>query len=425
LSYPAPFYPQLSDEVIYYVRPAGDDSNSGLSAGAAFLTYDRALAALRREAFGRSQIIDISTMAIAEANQKVIPSPPTGINWDLNASAPAPDNFFYRTKFQLRASPILDTAITINNVAADAVTSLMTLTVDEVLVPSAHIGQFVIGDSIAEYGVVVSNTAADIFVAAPAGTIPLGAAGIYGPGATMTFGDAANIFQQALYMLPMSDVTFQGIGFGSTASSKAASLTIYPRFPVNLLLCSFEGLSFEQGGGNVTMDACYIHDKNWGQNGTPVMVRGCFFDGITFNVHGDGAVGFGGFNGCVFDGCSPVFGGNFETRASVNLTDCEVRNATSQGVLARVMGGNITDTRIDNSAAQGILCDRPVYLRMNNVVGTGNGTYGISILNGAQVQDVGVNTITGVTNDIELGAGNGVTWAAMPATAAAEFVRVF
>lgn len=419
-------FPGEPQEVRYVRTTGGNDANDGLTPATAWLTQSKGLAFVAGFSTNRSKILDVSDCVFAANEQLNLPALLGGVNFDLDFAGLGPNNFSDRSIGQIRASQTLQQALTVTLVTPDATTGLVVLTVAEVLVVNAHVGQLVIGSGLVEYGVVQSNGVNTLTLSTlnAVWTAPVGA---YTPSCSWTFGDAANFFQQATYAGILSNYTFQGINFLANGAAQSA-LTLYTLFPVHLQLCQIEGLVLE-GGGHATMDACYI-TRRFAQNGAAATIRSSFFDAVTFNNHGDGASGVGQIQGCMFDGCGPLLSGNLESRMGLSMSGCEIDNATAQGIIFRGANlGFIEDTRIQNSAADGIRVDTPCLLRLDTVVGAANVGYGVELLNGAQLEAVAGVTLTGTLNDVFLGGTGAVAWAAAPATdvgaVAPQFCRLF
>lgn len=421
-------YPAGTQELRYVRSATGDDTNDGLTPATAWQSVNKGLSFLAGFSTNRLKTLDVSDSTFSADEALNFPALLGGNNDDLSFADPGPNNFFFRTIGQIRAAQTLQQALTVTLVTPDPVTGLPTLTVSETLTPGAHVGQFVIGSGLAEYGVCVFNDASTLLVASTGSTFTA-PVGTYLPSTTWTFGDAANIFQQATYATLLSNFTFQGIDFRTNGAAKTA-LTVYGVMPWHIQLCKVEGLKILGGGQLGIMDACHI-TRRYGQDGAPMMNRSSFFDALTFENHGDGAVGTNSYLGCYFDGCNAVLAGNFESRMGVQMQNCEIANSTAQGIIVR--GGNVNriqDTRIRDSASDAVLVDAPLRLRMDNVVGTGNVGHGVKAENGAQIEISGTTpTVTGTVGDVDLGGAGTTAWGAAPATdvaaGAPQFCRLF
>jgi hypothetical protein len=424
---PSNIFPAGTEELRYVRSATGDDANDGLTPATAWQTLNKGLGFLAGFSTNRRKTLDVSDSTFSATEQLNFPALFGGVDADLSFAGSGPNNFFFRTIGQIRAEQSLQQALTVTNVTPDATTGLPTLTVSQVLVPNAHVGQFVIGAGLAEYGVVVTNDANTLLVASASNvfTAPVGA---YLPSTTFTFGDAANFFQQATYINMFAHFTVQGISFLANGANQTA-LTVLPSMPWNMQLCQLQGLTVLGGSQLGTMDACYI-TRRYGQDGASMICRSSFFDAVTFENHGDGASGLDAYISCFFDGCNPVLAGNFESRMGVQMQDCEIANGTAEGILVRGANVNrIEDTRIRDCATDGIIVDAPVRLRVDNVVGTNNGGFGARLQNGAQVEVLNGPTLTGASGQVSLGGTGATTWAAAPATdvgaGAPQFCRIF
>lgn len=422
-------YP-VNDSQVWYVRTAtGNDNNDGLTPATAFATLDRGFQAWQAFSYYRQQILDVTDCAFAANEILNLPQPVAGVSFDLDAGASGPNNYVYRSLAQLRAAPTLVQSLTVTNVAADAVTGMVTLTVSEALVPSAHIGQFVIGSGLLEYGTIAANDASTITVASTNVTWTA-QVGIYEPSCSFTFGDSGNFFNQAVYLRPLCEWFLSGIDFRSTGSSKVAALSIFPGAPVNMQLCKFEGLEIGAGAGAVQMDACDIHSKNYGQVGGPVTLRSSVLRDLDFNIHGDAGSGINEFFALWIENCQPFGQGNFESRFSFQLEASEIVGSSGVGILhSSGAPSRAIDCRVRNSASHGALCRFNSFLRLENVQGTGNGGVGCKVESGSQVQATAGTGVTGAGGDVQVGANGAIGWGSLPdtdlAALASQICRAF
>jgi len=65
------------------------------------------------------------------------------------------------------------------------------------------------------------------------------------------------------------------------------------------------------------------------------------------------------------------------------------------------------------------------FLRVTDIIGTGNGGYGIRLENGAFLETSGTNTLTGTSGDIKPGALGATLWGGLPVTDPTQLVRAY
>ena len=420
-------YPAGTEEIRYVRSATGDDANDGLSPATAWLTLNKGLGFLSGFSTNRNLILDVSDSTFSDSEQLNFPALFGGVNNDLDFGGIGVNNFFFKTIGQIRASQTLQQALTITLVTPDPVTGMPVFTVSEGLTPGAHVGQFILGSGLSEYGVIVANDASTLTVASTI-TALTGPVGVYIPSTTFTFGAGDdNFFQESIYIDMFANYTIQGISFLANGTFQSA-LAVNSVMPWHLFLCQIQGL-YVSGPGQGVMDACYV-TRLFGLNAASMERRSSFFDGCNMLNHGDGASGMNNVNGCYFDSCQPVFSGNVESRVGGSITNTEIANGSAEGVIMR--GGNIgriKDCRIRDCAADGILADVPMRLLVDNVVGTGNVGHGALLQNGAQAGVLNGPTLTGTVGEVSLGGTGTVAWAAAPATDVAalapQFCRIF
>lgn len=415
-----------SPAIVYYVRPTGNDANDGLTPATAFATFPRALRQFPLALANQPIVIDITGMVIT-ANELLNLGGVTlgGISFDIDFTATSPNNFYSRHDRQIRSEVVLNTALNVTGQAFDPVDGILRLTVSNALVANALRGKFAIGAGLGEYGDIQSNTGGagpnTIEVANIVGmTLPIGA---YDPGATMTFGNAANFQEQAIYLNALCAWTFQGIRFTSNGP-KAAAISVWPQAPVAFTLCEIRGIEVTAGPGVVTIDGCYMNGRTFAQNGATMTVTQSYFQGVSFLCHGSGASGLNEWIGNILDGCSPYGGGNVESRYTFEVQNMRVVAATSNAVQARFGVSRMINSSINGSAASGIVASNHVFLTLDNVQGAGNVGYGLEALRGAYCDGLNGTAIAGTINQVLVGSAGGFAWAAMPQIDATTFVRV-
>lgn len=416
--------------LIYYVRPGGSDTNDGLTPATAFATLERALHFMAISDVNLPVVIDVTGMTGANAisgNSVLNLGGNTlgGLSFDLDLAATSPNNFFSRQSHQIRSDLALVQGLTVTGSAFNATTGLLTLTVSDALVANALRGKFAVGSVLGEYGCIRSNTGGagpnTIQVANIIGlTNPVGA---YEPGATLRFGDAANFFEQAIYLNALSDWSLQGL-FIESNGPKATAINIWPNAPVYLTLCDVAGMSVRSGSGQVVIDGSYIHDQTFAQDGGSISAAQSYFRSLSFLCHGSGDAGLNEWIGVMFEGCTPFGGGNVESNCSFEVQNAQFDGALTNAVQALFGVSRLRNTIIQNSGASGVVARNPVALTLDNVQGTGNVGYGLEAYYGAIVRNAGATAITGTLNDVVVGAVGAATWAGTPITDADQLVRV-
>lgn len=424
-------YPADEPDLVFYVRPGGNDNNDGLTPATAFATWDRAKREQDLYSVNRSVIIDITGMiganAIVDLNLEQLGGTQLGgIRFDLDLTATSPNNFFSRCHRQVRSEVVLDTALVVTAQNFDATSGILQLTVTNALVLDELRGLFAIGSVLGEYGVIQSNTGGagpnTIEVANIVGlTAPIGA---YAPNAEMSFGDPANPFEQALYVLAMCDWSFQGIRFTSNGP-KAAAVSVWPNAPVHFTLCQLEGVEINEGSGTVYFDGCFFDGQSYVQDGATASITQCVFFATSFLCHGSGASGLNELVGNIWQSCVTGFGGgNTESRYTYQMQNCRITTSTNEGIFALFGVNRIEDTTVSLCNKSGIVARNHVVLFLENVQGAGNTGFGCEASYGAIVRNSGGTAVTGTTNDVSIGALGANTWAATPLTDLDQLVRV-
>lgn len=408
-----------------YVRPTGSDSNNGRTEETAFATLGHALEQFPI-ALNRAVIVDITGMVIdAEEVLNLGGETLGGISFDLDLAATSPNNFFSRHRRQIRSELTPVSALNVTAQAFDATDGILRLTVSNALVANALLGKFAIGANLGEYGVIQSNTGGagpnTIEVANILGmTTPIGA---YGPGATLTFGDAANFFEQAIHLNALCDWTIQGVRINSNGP-KATAISVWPQTPVSFTLCEIAGMEIAAGPGIVTIDGCYINGETFAQNGAACTVNQSFFRGVNFLCHGSGASGLNEWIGNILVGCTAFGGGNAESRYTFEVQNMRIVGGTNGGVQARFGVSRMIASTVNTCGASGIVAIGPVFLTLDNVQGVGNVGYGLEATKGAYVDGANGTAVAGTINQVLVGGAGAFAWAAMPQIDPNTFVRV-
>jgi hypothetical protein len=418
--------PYGSAALVYYVRPAGNDANDGRTPATAFATLTRALQQFPLALVNRPVVIDITGMTIT-ANEVLNLGGNTlgGISFDIDFTATSPNNFYSRHARQLRSELTLYTVLNVTGSAFDPDDGILQLTVSNALVANELRDKFAVGSVLGEYGAIQSNTGGPgpntIEVANLVGLT--GPVGVYDPGATLQFGDAANGQEQAIYLNALCDWTIQGIDITSNGP-KAAAITVWPQAPVTFTLCRIAGMDLQAGAGVVTIDGCALVGQTFAQNGATCTVQQSLFRSLSFLCHGSGASGLNEWIGNIIDGCNAFGGGNVESRYTYEGQNLRVVNGTGNGVQARFGVSRLINSTINNCAASAVGASNHVFLTLSNVQGAGNVGYGVEASNNATVEGTNGTAVTGTIDDVLVGGAGAFAWGAMPQIDPNTFVRV-
>lgn len=422
---------------IRYLRPGGDNGNDGLTPATAWAGdldgLKQAIEWLASGAYALSQIIDITGCTVSAAEELFLGGANLGsLNYNLDFSGTGPSNFLALSSFQLRAEPTPVLAgLNITGVAQDAASRLYTATVSNVLVANAHIGQMVLGEVPGEWARVVSNTANTLLLTTSTNPQGWTNPGIYTEGATLTLGDPAAFFGNAVSFLANGDWFMSGIRFESTGGSKNSAVYAITNAPVFWQMCAFEGHYLAGGTAPSFMDCCFIDGGTWGIDGGQLTMRQCFVNAATPSFHGAGGTGNSDAIDCYFNALpAPYGGGNVESAFYAHLDNVHFNACTAGAVQFSFGNSRITDARFENTTGDCVIVEKKCHALMSNVQGTtGNTGYGCRIRNGAQVDVSGTMSVSGALGNRIVG-GNAVgVWATLPETdvaaGAPQFCRVF
>lgn len=418
--------PALVDtsEVVVYLRQAsGNDDRDGLTEAHAVATLPRALE-LMGSLTAKRTILEITGETLADDSLLQIGAWQLGgIVTALNVNPLAPPaNFVSYQPRQMRAEPALIMDLTVTAQAEDAVSGFVTLTVDETLTTNQLRGKMIIGQGLAEWGRVRSNGTHTIELAAIGTFASMEGIAAYSPGATIRYG-AGDGQDQCVYLNALCGWSFQGISF-ETYGTEASALTIWPHAKVDLTLCDIEGLVVNTGGGVVSIDACYIHDGTFAQDGGAIALYDSLFRNVSFANHGSGDSGLNEWTGFAIDNCNAFGTGNAESRWQVQAANFEIDGSSSHGVHLLFGKSTFTDGRVDNSTSSAFFVDPLCHVVLNNVTGTGSARYGIECPRGpARFVAKGGTDVTGTLGNTLCGSTGGVkTYAQLPSTDGTELV---
>lgn len=410
-----PSLPRGSVRTIY-VRNTGDNDNPGTLASPVG-TLRQAISMLSADPSGYArQVVELTgyTEVSNDTLYASLPASSRRFELDFTRAAEASDGSldYWDVPVEFIAEPTLVQLTTIASIALDAVTNLPTVTVNEVLVPNAHVGQ-IFWAAWNRRGIIASNTASELVIASWSTAFENGAGvGIYEQSCSLDFGDPTKSFC-GTWLTANSFVVFNGIKFGNTQSGNA-SFGIVPKDYVYFNMCHFAGFDIEPGT-LVTSWYCYYHTANIFLEG-PFDFQGCVFNGIGTDGHGSGGLGRNAVKYCIFDGCGPIGAGNWESEIDVEVNNSLIINGTSHGILrGSAIAAKVGNCRIDDCAGDAIhVASGGGLVKVDGVVGGGNAGYGLQLTYGGSALDQNGNTVTGDLGDIKLPGLPTATWADTP-----------
>lgn len=413
-------------EIIFFVNAAtGDDNNDGLSLGAPFLTIQRAFNALDPGAVNLRQVIELAGTFNIPGETLVFPPMATGQRLGFTSGV-SPTNYFVEANVHLRATPVLALSVVITGSSQQATSNIVTYTTSTVLVPGAHVGQQLIGANPFEYALIVSNGVGTIEVAkdAAAMTAPVG---IFDPGAEIIAGDpAGTIFAGTVFGDSDADVYVTGIRFAFTGGG-GTGLEVASRSGTLIFQqCQIEGYFALRDSVVTQIDSCHFEPSTFVTFSTTKLLS-CFFDAqAIFDCKGENIQ----ILGCVADACGPI-GSAFDLLSGspkMVFKNTEVRDGTAVGVRLRGGQHQLDSLLVDNCVGSGIELLQGAQAIFDDVAGTNLGGFGAVLRDGAQV-DASPASVTGATNDVDLGGSGATAWAAVPATdvgaGAPQFCRIY
>lgn len=400
-------------ERLIYVRNGGDDNADGSSEGNAVATLRRAHQLVKRISPYEFQVIECSTFVETDPDPLILPQLHAGNDVQIYLTGDTSDGSqnFQHTALEYRAEPTLVQALTVNNVAAAATTDMPIITVDEVLVPDAHVGQFVIASSPAVAGTIKSNTDHDIYLMSSSPAVIgdwVAPVGIYKPSCELTYGSAGYPSMAGGVMgIHLSGLQFSGI---KVRSPVPVSMYFSGCGFVQFQLCDLENVALLGGGRMANIDYCHLNGLLL-QDGRPITIRSSFWHDGEHLCHDGPAGTYFLSNG--YDNVK-----NVGSNAAVFIVKCISENAPGVAAFRLDHPG---ETKIDSCVVNDAV-SHAIYAvgaarsrTVTNVHGAGNGGYGIYLANGAQVSVAGGTDVTGASGDVRLGAAGATAYAALPA----------
>lgn len=404
--------------VTWYVRPGGSDSNRGDSSSSAFATIERAFEQLDHDVIGLRQIIDITGMKGADAITKAsgsleFPVIQSGFESPTGGPIVGPNNYWIETPVQLRSDMSLVQSLTVDSVSNDSVTGFATVNVTETLTADAHVGQMLLSDGFYEGGVIVSNTTNSLVITSTESSFTASGLGIYEYGAEINSDGPVKIPASCRWFI-------SGIKFSDT-SGDDYSLAVQGPYKTSLQQCDIEGISFQSGGedfgSGFNVEKCYIHGSgrrfwllNASTNG-PVYRR-CMLDTLDYSMD----THYASFVQCWFEAPQEPVGRNHGALETLEVSNFEIANAAGTAVSSadRV---DLTNGRIRDSGGYGVSFSGKI-LQLNNIVGTGNANYGVSLSPRSRIDVSGSTSLTGASGDMTVsGLSSARSWSDVPFTA--------
>lgn len=420
-------WPTGEAALTWYVRPGGDDNNDGTTALTAFATIARALREVPLYAANRPTVIDVTGMTIAIAELLQLGGGSLGSTINTYSTPVVPD-LPNRRQVQIVADLTAVQALTVTSQVADPATNLTTLTVSDAITPGA-LDDLILIDVDGGIGPIVKNGytsgAGPNTIYVSSATTFAAATTAYAVGATLTYGDPAQGLDGAIYLTALADWSFRGIGFASTAASKATALTIWAHQPVDLYACVLDGLHLAGGAAQVFTYGSIIRDGSLViEGGANLLAQKTTGHDLTIST----TKGRATLSEVVLDTCSPFGAGSSSSQFSGEVTQAEVRNGTGAGIQCRFGTWTLSSLRCTDNLGSGVYVLGAFEVSMTTVVGTGN-DYGLECLRNASVTTDSSTDVTGASGDVYLGNAGTFAWTdfspTLPITDTEQLVRVF
>lgn len=411
----------------WYVRPGGDDNNDGTTVPTAFATIARALREVPLYGSNRPTVINVTGMTIAIAELLQLGGGSLGSTINTYSTPVVPD-LPNRRQVQIVADLTAVQALTVTSQVADPATNLTTLTVSDAITPGA-LDDLILIDVDGGIGPIVKNGytsgAGPNTIYVSSATTFAAATTAYAVGATLTYGDPAQGLDGAIYLTALADWSFRGIGFASTAASKAAALTIWAHQPVDLYACVLDGLHLAGGAAQVFTYGSIIRDGSLViEGGANLLAQKTTGHDLTIST----TKGRATLSEVVLDTCSPFGAGSSSSQFSGEVTQAEVRNGTGAGIQCRFGTWTLSSLRCTDNLGSGVYVLGAFEVSMTTVVGTGN-DYGLECLRNASVTTDSSTDVTGASGDVYLGNAGTFAWTdfspTLPITDTEQLVRVF
>lgn len=385
-----------------YVRTGG--TGDGSSAVNALGSMEEAFDALPR--FSRNQKIRVDSTGYdwtVPSEARNIPSIMSGESNHLDVGGAGGD--YYDPPLEFFAAPTLVQSLTITGVTPDAkLLGRAAVDVSETLTPGAHVDQWIFGGNIAQFGIVISNTASQLIVQGQSGIALAAGSGLYTLSSTWDVG-GVSFDDFKLSYAPFCSTVFNGIAFDDFTVSTAASYCTFAA-------CQLKNATFYGAGRTLNLQNCLIKDGTLVMDSVLCWVKACVMRNQTFATDGSLSAEENVWQDCTLDAVTD-FGGNWLlTDWSAEIRRTFIDNAVGNGVNLLGAGrSRVRNCTIQNSSGHGILA-RDGTVWMEDTDGTGNGEYGVALQHKSQVVLLSGTppSVTGTSGDTRIGEV-AATWA--------------
>jgi hypothetical protein len=440
---------ETSTNLEIYVRTAGSDTTGSGEIGNPYRTVERALEDV--PAFsrgGRQVIIDCTGIGVeSQAKEWLIPPFTSQDPPQLNF-APSDPNFVFEAPLTIRAAPnVIDTITApeiVSQVGTPGPESLLVVNTTKSYALNAQQNRFLVGSGLFQFAPIASNTAgpnSSLEVCFPTlfGTFtpPLS---IVEPSAELR-NTAASAVATLRGLNIQSAIQLTGLRLSAaTPGFGYRSARLENVFRTNLQACYLDGLLYF-GGFNIETFSLAIDSGDSLQiAGAAAAISRLAMIGAVWDNRNAGNQDAYFVTDAIFDGVGPI--GSAGTiselsRTSLRVTRAIVRNGTGNGVsVLSPSSVDLRDIDIYACVGAGVLAERGAQLQLTDVRtvgGAANGSYGLRVRHGAQVEADASSDVSGVTNDIKVGRNAALSWVtfrtpALPrdeVDAAVELARLF
>lgn len=396
----------------YYVRPAGSDSNDGLTELTAFATLAYALTKIPLVYTNEAYFIDIT--GINETLQQFLPTP-IGAPGFIGIE---PSSLLFGIivgQLCIHSDLVVFQSISAVDVLAvnsDIDTNQQTIITSGGLVVNSLVGKQIIQGGDVK-GVVKSNTATDILTTSTS-LFAATDTDFSDPGATVK-----DIWIESL----TTKIQIEGINIDSDGFNCLLFFNSSGDITVNS--CNVGTFSINRNMGMLDLEYCYIIPSTGGnvENLTysNMFSNSCFFENVIFTSSYN-AWGFSSghtFLNSAFEGCGPIWnsgsGGIRQVSGFGFCFQCEFNNSTDEAIYIYGSGTyNVESTKIDGAGASAIRVAGPAIIDLVAIpVGLGNLGFGCQLESGAQVNALSAVNISGAGGEVKIGTLAPQTWASV------------
>lgn len=415
--------------VTYYVRPGGNDSNSGLGPlpSQAFATFERAVESVPLYTHEEKYVIDISGMGVISLPGGLTLPPWNSID-DSNTLnlTPSFNGFFFDAPVNIRAQPTIVDTITageISSQTADAVTGQRTVNTTKSYALNAQRDLFLVGSVLGQIAPIVSNTAGPASsletTFAANFTAPLSIVSLSAELRNSTAGSSAAAIRLRSSACP---VNFQGVKFthaNASAGVPAVSWEGASR-PIRFATCHVEGLNITAGEtfAMLNTNAIVLITKNVLVAGAAIILGDASVRSARMDFRSSGPSQDGSFlQSCVFDTLVTMPQSsipNFEA-SMVSMANTIIRNNSSHGLqVNRGTLWELTSVAIRGCAGFGINMDggHAVLNTVRSTPGPTNTLGGLRVRSGGQAEvNAATDVNAGGAAELTVGDNAAITWA--------------